>query len=103
MTVPQWAFEELNKAAEIVGLSSPSQVVAMLTRQCLPIWLQQQQGIYSNLQESTAAQLPKAVDRPTSPLPDRTKEGNLQQSTANNGKAPKPTAKVDFLQALEDS
>ncbi|NEO34516.1 MAG: hypothetical protein F6K36_29795 [Symploca sp. SIO3C6] len=103
MTVPQWAFEELNKAAEIVGLSSPSQVVAMLTRQCLPIWLQQQQGIYSNLQESTAVQPPNAVDRPTSSPPDRTTTEHLQQSTAHNSKAPETTAKVDFLQALEDS
>ena len=103
MTVPQWAFDELNKAAEIVGLSSPSQVVAMLTRQCLPIWLQQQQGIYSNLQESTAVQLPNAVDRPTSSSLDRTTAEHLQESTANNGKEPESTAKVDFLQALEDS
>lgn len=103
MTVPQWAFEELNKAAETVGLSSPSQVVAMLTRQCLPIWLQQQQGIYNNLQESTAVQLPSAVDSPTSSLLDRSTAEHLQQSTANNGKAPESKAKVDFLQALEDS
>ena len=103
MTVPQWAFDELNKAAGIVGLSSPSQVVAMLTRQCLPIWLQQQQGIYSNLQESTAAQLPNAVDGTASSSSSQTAAGNLQQSTANNSKAPDFTAKVDFLQALEDS
>ena len=103
MTVPQWAFDELNKAAEIVGLPSPSQVVAMLTRQCLPIWLQQQQGIYSNLQESTAVQLPNAVVGTASSLSSQIAAGNLQQSTANNDKVPGTTAKVDFLQALEDS